>query len=48
MELELFAQSHAQFKIPIRSFKAVLSSFQNMARRSERLFINASNEWITN
>jgi glutathione S-transferase len=48
MELELFAQSHARFKIPVRFFKSVLSSFKNMARRSERSFISVSNEWITN
>ena len=41
-------QSHARFKIPIRSFKSVLSSFKNMASLSERSFISVSNEWITN
>ena len=48
MELELLLQSRARFKIPIRSFKGVLSSSRNMARRSERSFIGVSNEWIMN
>src|SRR5262249_26958360 len=41
-------QSHARFKILTRSFRGVLCSFQNMERRSERLFASASNEWIRN
>ena len=45
MELELLAPI---VRIRTRSFKGVLSSFRNMARRSERPFLNASNEWITN
>jgi hypothetical protein len=46
--LNCLLQSDARFKIRTRSFKGVLSSFRNMARRSERSFLNASNEWITN
>ena len=48
MELNCLLQSHARFKIPIRSSKSVLSRSRNMARRSERSFISGSNEWIMN
>ena len=41
-------QSHARFRIPVRSFKAALGSSRNMVRRSARSLISVLNGWIRN
>src|SRR5215472_11762478 len=35
-------------RMELKLFAPIGRTFRNMARRSERSFINASNEWITN
>jgi glutathione S-transferase len=48
MALELFAQSHARLRIPVRFFKAALHSSRNTVRRSAGSFISVLNGWIRN
>jgi glutathione S-transferase len=48
MELELLGPIGRTFQNTNPIFQRLLVSFQNMERRSERLFTSASNEWIAN
>jgi len=47
MELEL-SRSGARFKIPVQSFRAVLSNSRNMVRRNGWWFISGLSGWIAN